>query len=117
MTIGVEVFPAPSPVVRWRRGDTVRDGHGNQRGGAWGSSVLAQVSIVPGTATENTTEGFAQLDSSATLYGPASLELTAADEIEYAGHRYKVNGEPQRWADALGTGVGSTVVALRRREG
>lgn len=113
----IGVFADSEPVTRWRRAAGTPDAAGDQRRGKPEATALTGVSVVPGTATEDSTTGFAQLNDTATLMGPGDLDLLASDEVEWRGRRWTVQGTPTRWPDPLASGVDSLVAELRYREG
>lgn len=119
MSISVGLFAEAEPVIRWRRGADTADTAGDQRRGAWADEPLPEgsISIVPGTATEDTTRGFAQTDDTATAYAASDLDLKASDELGWRGARWQVTGTPVLWDDPTGSGVDTLVLELRRREG
>ncbi|UVK62549.1 head-to-tail stopper [Arthrobacter phage TaylorSipht] len=59
-------------------------------------------SVQPGASPELVAPGRVTTTIRYTVLGPQSLDVEAADGVEYRGRLYKVDGEPMEWPSATG---------------
>lgn len=81
-------------------------------------STLPQTAAFdPGGSVEPVEVGRTPVITKPTLYFLERPDLIEFDEVEVLGSWYTVEGAPAAWSDPWGSGVGGTVVQLRRVDG